>query len=66
MAEKIQQHTHCQMCGKAIPVKEALCSEDCKEKYQNLLKKRKKTLYLLYGMILIFFIVIIASVILGV
>ena len=62
MAEKIQQHAHCQMCGKAIPVKELLCSEDCKEKYQNLLKKRRKTIYLLYGMILIFFVVILASV----
>jgi predicted nucleic acid-binding Zn ribbon protein len=64
MAEKIQQHTHCQMCGKAIPFKEALCSEDCKEKYQNLLKKRRKTIYLLYGIILVFFVVILASVLL--
>jgi len=54
MVEKVSQHTHCQICGKAIPVDETLCSEECKQKYQAMIKKRKWLVYIMYG--LIFFI----------
>jgi len=57
MAEKIAQHTHCQICGKAIPITETFCSEECKQKYQALMKKRKWYLYIMYGAI--FFVMII-------
>ena len=33
MSEIVPQHSHCQICGKTIPVTETLCSEECKEKY---------------------------------
>ena len=45
MAEKISQHYHCQMCGKAIPLGETLCSDECKQKYKYLVKRRKLMLY---------------------
>ncbi|MEA2055821.1 MAG: DUF2116 family Zn-ribbon domain-containing protein [Candidatus Thermoplasmatota archaeon] len=51
MAEKIPQHAHCQVCGKAVPVSETLCSEECKQKYEALVKKRKMMVYLMYGLI---------------
>lgn len=54
MVEKVSQHTHCQICGKAVPVTETLCSEECKQKYQVMIKKRKWLVYIMYG--LIFFI----------
>ena len=54
MADIVSQHTHCQMCGKAIPVTETLCSEECKQKYNVMLKKRKMLVYVMY--ILIFLI----------
>ncbi len=54
MAGKIPQHSHCQMCGKAVPVDETLCSEECKENYQTMVKKRKRLVYIMYA--LIFFI----------
>jgi len=54
MVEKVSQHTHCQICGKAIPVDETLCSEECKQKYRAMVKKRKWLVYIMYG--LIFFI----------
>lgn len=53
MAEKVGQHTHCNMCGKAIPVSETLCSEECKEKFNKMVKKRKTLVYIMYVFIFI-------------
>ena len=49
MVEKVAQHTHCQICGKAIPLTETLCSEECKEKYRAMVKKRKMIVYVMYA-----------------
>jgi predicted nucleic acid-binding Zn ribbon protein len=54
MVEKVAQHTHCKICGKAIPLTETFCSEECKEKYQAMVKKRKMLVYVMYA--LVFFI----------
>jgi len=51
MVEKVAQHTHCQMCGKAIPITETLCSDECKQKYQTMVKKRKMLVYVMYALI---------------
>ena len=40
MAERIPQHKHCNNCGKAVPVSETLCSENCKEQWEAVIKKR--------------------------
>jgi predicted nucleic acid-binding Zn ribbon protein len=61
MAEKVPQHTHCIMCMKAIPVGETLCSEDCRQKHQSMLKRRKIMLYLMYGMLAALIVVIVVS-----
>jgi predicted nucleic acid-binding Zn ribbon protein len=48
------------MCGKSIPFSETLCSEECKEKYQRLLRRRKLIVYIMYGMLaalIVFFVV---------
>jgi predicted nucleic acid-binding Zn ribbon protein len=55
MDNKVNQHTHCHMCGKVIPISETLCSKDCKDKYQNMVKRRKMFVYLMYA--IIFFII---------
>lgn len=60
MAGSVPQHAHCHMCGKSIPFGETLCSEECKQKYQALLRRRKLILYLMYGMlaaVIVFFVV---------
>ena len=51
MAEIVPQHAHCLMCGKSIIVGETLCSEQCKQKYNTMLKRRKLIVYLMYGML---------------
>lgn len=53
MAEKIPQHVHCAMCGKPISMGETLCSDECKKKYQSMVKRRRFLLYLMYGMLAI-------------
>ena len=61
MSEKISQHSHCQICGKAIPVSETFCSDECKGKYESMMKKRKLLVYAMYaliGVILIFILIL--------
>ena len=61
MVEKVPQHSHCQICGKAIPISEMLCSEECKQKYNSLIKKRKMIAYIMYALIAVVIIVILLS-----
>jgi predicted nucleic acid-binding Zn ribbon protein len=42
MAEKLVQHRHCQSCLKAIPLGEDYCNDECKEKWNQLIKANKK------------------------
>jgi len=61
MPEKIPQHTHCPICGKAIPISESFCSDECKQKYQQMLKKRKMLVYVMYATIIFIIVVFILS-----
>ena len=61
MAEKVGQHTHCQICGKTIPMSETLCSDECKQKYQGMIKKRKILMYIMYALIFVILIMFILS-----
>jgi predicted nucleic acid-binding Zn ribbon protein len=58
MSESIKQHSHCQICGKAIPVSEIHCSEECKKKYLIMMKRRKLMVYAMYGIIGIIIVII--------
>jgi predicted nucleic acid-binding Zn ribbon protein len=61
MAETVPQHAHCHMCGKSIPFGETLCSEECKQRYQRLLKRRKIMVYLMYGIIAALIVIFVLS-----
>ena len=61
MTVTVPQHAHCLMCGKSIPYGETLCSEDCKQKYQRLLKRRKIMVYLMYGIIAALIVIFVLS-----
>ena len=61
MVEKVGQHTHCQICGKAIPMSETLCSDECKQKYRGMVKKRKILMYIMYALIFVILIMFILS-----
>lgn len=61
MPENVPQHYHCQICGKAIPLGETFCSEECKQKYQTMLRRRKLMLYFMYGILAALIIVFVLS-----
>jgi len=51
MAEKIPPHNHCNVCMKAIPVGETQCSDECREKFYKMMRKRKLMIYFMYGIL---------------
>ena len=51
MTEKVAQHSHCQICGKAIPLSETLCSEECKQRFTQMLRRRKIIMYFMFASI---------------
>jgi predicted nucleic acid-binding Zn ribbon protein len=58
---KLLQHRHCQVCSKAIPLSEEFCSEECNTEFDKMVKKRRNFLYLFYGMVVLFIILMIFS-----
>jgi len=62
MAEKIPPHNHCHVCMKAIPTDENYCSEECRQKFLKMQKKRKLVIYFMYGLLAA---VIVAIVLMG-
>ena len=61
MAEKIPQHTHCTMCGKTIPITEIVCSEECKGKYERVIRRKKLLFWMMNALVIVFIIIIILS-----
>ncbi|RLF35444.1 MAG: DUF2116 family Zn-ribbon domain-containing protein [Thermoplasmata archaeon] len=61
MTENIPPHAHCLMCGKAVPVGETLCSEECRQKYNAFLKKKKIVWYFFLGLIVVFTVIVFLS-----
>ena len=61
MSDIIKQHNHCQICGKAIPVSETYCSEECKKKYAIMMKRRKLIVYAMYALIGIILVVVLLT-----
>jgi predicted nucleic acid-binding Zn ribbon protein len=59
--EKIPQHTHCQMCGKAVTIDKILCSVGCEEKYNAMIKRKKIYIYVLYSMVVVFVLLMVLS-----
>jgi predicted nucleic acid-binding Zn ribbon protein len=35
-------HSHCPICGKAMPIDKQFCSQNCKDNYHTGQKKKKK------------------------
>lgn len=49
MVVQIPQHAHCWVCGKAIQVDDKTCSAECKTKVDLQQKKRKQLMWVMYG-----------------
>ena len=59
MAEKVAPHNHCHVCMKSIPVGETLCSDECKQKYQTMMRKKRLVIYFMYGMLAAMIVVVV-------
>ena len=57
--QQIVQHKHCINCGRAQPPDKQYCSDKCDEEFQKLQKNKKKVLYITYGMMIFFIIILI-------
>jgi len=61
MVQKIPPHSHCKVCGKAIPEGKIYCSRACREKDEAEQRKAKRMMIvyfvLLFSMV-VFFIII--------
>jgi predicted nucleic acid-binding Zn ribbon protein len=58
---ELPQHTHCQVCRKAIPTQETLCSEECKQQYEAMKKKNRMWVYVMYALMIFIIAVILIS-----
>jgi len=55
--ERLPQHRHCYVCGKAHTEEGRFCSESCKDKKRTELKKKKRQ-YLILELLLVLVVVI--------
>ena len=53
-------HSHCPICGKAMPTDKQFCSQNCRDNYQISQKKRKKKsrvqMIFMFGMMAVVFV----------
>ena len=48
------EHRHCEICQRAIPLGDRLCgSDECKAKWDEALRAKKRGMYMLIGVILL-------------
>lgn len=58
MAERLVQHKHCPVCGKAMSSDRESCSDECATRREKQIKERKRTMYLFYFSMLILVVVL--------
>jgi len=63
--KNIPSHKHCTICGKSIPVDKEFCSPECEEQYRAIMKKRKRSNYIMMGMMVLLFLIIFLPFLLG-
>ncbi|MHA1595787.1 MAG: DUF2116 family Zn-ribbon domain-containing protein [Candidatus Baldrarchaeia archaeon] len=56
--EKIVQHRHCKVCGKAIPLDREFCSRQCEISYREWERRNRRLTTIMYLVLLIIFIVL--------
>jgi len=65
MVEKVLQHKHCQICGRAITVDDTFCSAECENRYNHYVKKQKRSNYLMMGLLGAMIVIAVVFMILG-
>lgn len=55
------QHKHCPMCQKPIPLSEKFCSPNCEQIYlenQKKIAKTRRMLYIVFGIFVVLFLIL--------
>lgn len=60
-AIQIPNHSHCVVCTRAVPFGEKTCSPECAAQYEELQKKRKRSVYVMYGLMALAILVLLLS-----
>lgn len=60
-ALQIPNHSHCVICQRAVPYGDKTCSADCETKLEELNKKRKRSMYTMYGLMAVAILVLVLS-----
>ena len=58
MAEKLLQHKHCQICGRAVPLGEDYCGDECKKKMEDVVKRKRFWMYIFYALMAAFIVLL--------
>lgn len=58
---KVANHAHCVQCNKAIPYGEETCSEECAQEVAGQEKKRKRMMYITYGLLALGFLMLVVG-----
>ncbi|HEX2022197.1 MAG TPA: DUF2116 family Zn-ribbon domain-containing protein [Candidatus Thermoplasmatota archaeon] len=50
MTIQIPNHSHCAICTRAVPFGDKTCSAACQKQFDDLQKRRKRTVFFLYAL----------------
>ena len=59
VAERLVQHKHCPVCGRAMSADKKTCSDDCEVRHEAIIREKKRTMYMFYA-VAIFIVVLLA------
>jgi predicted nucleic acid-binding Zn ribbon protein len=60
-AVQIPNHSHCVICQKAVPYGDKTCGPKCEADLEDLNKRRKRSMYMMYGLMALAFLVLALS-----
>lgn len=58
---QIPNHSHCVICTKAVPFGDKTCGDKCQGDLDELNRKRKKSMYTMYALMALAFVVLALS-----
>lgn len=58
---QIPNHSHCVICSKAVPFEDKTCGDKCQSDLDELNKRRKRSMYTMYALMGVAFLVLILS-----
>ena len=61
----ISPHKHCTICGRSISMDKEFCSMECEDSYKAIMKKRKRSNYIMMGLMVVLILILFMPILLG-